>query len=129
MTQTKNLLLALTALVIGAFLGAGLTQLDQLVEQPTPVSVTLEAPATEGINRIDAIPADQPAEQAFESLAGTETFTAEQLAQIELAADRVCEGLTAGVPMVEIQAQLTASEGMDDAQARAFANEVAVSRC
>jgi hypothetical protein len=126
MTQTRTLIALITGLVAGLLIAAGIAALVNQVsaEQPPAVTVTEQADA-------DALAdqADLAAQVPFDSLAGTDGLTVGQLAEIELAADRVCEGLTAGVPMVEITRVLSEQQGLTDEQARDFANEVGVERC
>lgn len=69
-----------------------------------PVAVTA-APAVDPLVAV-AMPAADP--------------TPEQAETITLAGDLVCEGLTAGVPMVDLTAGLSARYGMGEEEARAF---------
>jgi hypothetical protein len=49
--------------------------------------------------------------------------------EVQAAADRVCEGLTAQVPVPDMVLTLTAQEGLTPGQAAAFVRAVSQTRC
>lgn len=124
----KNLTMTVLALIFGLAAGAGLTQLDELTEQPTPV-VVLAAPAQTMDDAVVQQPASATYDSPFDSLDGTEAFTPAQLTELNYAADRVCEGLTANVPLMVLADTVSAEQGLTDEQAHDFVAEVALERC
>lgn len=56
-------------------------------------------------------------------------YTRTQLRQVRAAADRVCDGITAGVPLVDMASRLSADTGMDDTQSRNFVTVVGQQHC
>jgi hypothetical protein len=59
---------------------------------------------------------------------GSESLTAEQAAQALLTADRVCEGLTAEVPVVEIERVVATEGGLSLSRAHDFVAAASI-RC
>lgn len=51
---------------------------------------------------------------------GTEALTADQAAEVFAAADRVCEGLTAGVPVTAMESEISTSGGLTLPAAHGF---------
>jgi hypothetical protein len=73
------------------------------------------------MTRIDAIPALQGAEAEFlTALAPGSDFTEEQARDLTSWAFKVCEGITAEVPVVDMADVLVREVGMTDAEARDF---------
>lgn len=135
MTQTQHprryALSLLAALVVISALGAlaAVALTVQLGRAATPADIPM--------HRIDAIPAAQavrtdtpipgtglvpaPVDEIVAAvLGGGETYTTTQAMQVHLAADRVCEGMTAGVPLVVIEPELVQEFGLDGATAHQF---------
>jgi hypothetical protein len=56
-------------------------------------------------------------------------WTQAQVTEVQAAADRVCEGLTAQVPVPDMVLTLTAQEGLTPGQAAAFVRAVSQTRC
>jgi hypothetical protein len=142
MTQTTNrrpfhytALLALAAALIcaiGALAAVALTV--QLSRAATP------APVAE-MHRIDAIPAEQfsvpgtapvPAEvdPLVAAVFGGQTdYTTVQADRIHQAADRVCEGFTAQVPLVVMEPELVQEFDMTGEQAHEFVQVAHAQQC
>jgi hypothetical protein len=134
MTQTKNrrrpfhytALLALAAALIcaiGALAAVALTV--QLSRASAP-----EVPA-DTMHRIDAIPAADaaPADDLLLAVLGQADYTPEQAAEIHLAADRVCEGFTAQVPLVVMEPELVQEFDMTGEQAHEFVQVAHAQQC
>jgi hypothetical protein len=104
------------AAVVAAFIGlAVLLAPGTASARPDPGSTTT-APAV----------SSEVLTAAFGGGAG---YTYEQVREIRAAADRVCEGIRAEVPMVDMTAALSTAYGLDDATARNFVTVVARAHC
>lgn len=77
-----------------------------------PAAATVEAPAP-----------------LLVALAPASDFTPEHAAVLVEAADRVCEGATAGVPVVEMADRLVVELSLTDEEARTFVNTAATVHC
>jgi len=132
MTQTFALAPALTrtqaaargALVVLATLAFGLMAL-LLMPNPGTQAQVVDTPAVE-FQRIDAIPVYQSV--AVELVPGAD-LTPEQVALVEQTADLICEGFTAGVPVVNMADSLVWNFGLTDTEARDFVNQVGNTHC
>jgi hypothetical protein len=125
MTSTRR-----TVLVFAAFVLCAAGVIAGVASIPVPTTHAA-APAAVEFSRIDAIPAAQPAADA-DALTGADAaflaelfgpatgYTPAQGAELVHAAHRVCEGVAAGVPVVDMATVLTADHGMTDDEARAF---------
>lgn len=124
-TRLRTLLCAVTGAGISAALG-----LIVALHAPT----TVDAPADVQplvMQRIDAIPAAQPAVDAgllAVAFGPGSDYTAAQAAEVALTADRTCEALRADVPTDAVTATLVRTTGMLPDQAHAFA-ELAAAGC
>jgi hypothetical protein len=141
MTQNaKTLTIALASLILG--LAAVLGILRAAEEMTAPIAdraaelsrqaAALEAPdstaeLTSGRGGIFELPV--PAVPATAQPTGAEPLTAGQIEQVRLATDRVCEGMTAGVPLVELEPALAAEFGLDGVLAHEFVKDVAWTVC
>ncbi len=138
MTRTRTAIALLVLLLCAAGVAFGVASI------PSPVAAPAAAPAVVELHRIDAIPADQPADQpaAFSGgaaaavadvpvadvdatflaqLFGPDTdYAPDHAAALVTAAHRVCEGITADVPVVDMAAVLTTAHGFTDDEARTF---------
>jgi hypothetical protein len=134
-TRTAQILSTLTALLvlsgIGAFMVVALTaQLGRASQVPAS-----HGGFTPAMHRIDAIPpvvdtstpipgtGVLPAETdelAAAVFGGGEIYTTTQDIEIHEAADRVCEGFTAGVPMVVMEPEIAREFGLDGQAAHDF---------
>jgi hypothetical protein len=56
-------------------------------------------------------------------------FTPGMLTEVRAAADRVCEGVTAGVPVMVMADTLAVEQGLTDPEARHFVNQAALGYC
>lgn len=120
MTQTRKtltLFAVLAYVAIGAILaGTALATVsaDRMVPAytaaPAPVQVTTQ------VHRIDAIPAE---------VEGTEPLTGDQYAAAQAAADRICEGMTAGVPLYLMDTAIAEEGGLSLEQAHQFVTTAA----
>jgi len=118
--RTALVLVALAiALAIGAVLGVAASPSGADAVQPAPAVVepapVVEAPAL----------ADDPFLGALLGDAGLP----ENAEELSLAADRVCEGFTAEVPLVVMADTIAVEFGVDDEQAREFVNLAGTIRC
>lgn len=120
MTQTRKIAAFLLTLSAAVVLTVGYAQL--VAAPASPVQVQPQS-------WVDTFRTEQAAPGGFDSLRGTEALSVGQLGAIEVAADQICEGLTAEVPVMVMADQLVRDQGMTDQQARAFVNEVATERC
>lgn len=145
MTQIRNTFAFV--LVVAAFIGLGTLLLSQGGQQQ-PAELTTQAQAAVQLAEINAMQAEHPSlvaasevtEQPATSALGTDfgivhlalgdaDFAPEQVAEILLAADRVCEGLTAEVPAQVMVDTLVAQQGLDAATAQAFVDMATDTRC
>lgn len=108
-------------LILAAALGAA-AGLLLAAHQPASAAPADVTPIV--MQRIDAVPAHQPADvdpalmaAAFGPGAG---YDAAAAAEVRLTADRVCEGITAHVTADDMLATLMRTTGMLPAQSRAF---------
>jgi hypothetical protein len=142
MTSTARTVLVFVAFVLcAAGVAAGVASIPAPGERAA-------APAVE-FHRIDAIPAAPLAAPATDPAGGSTAdplvdvdvafltdlfgpatgYTPEQAAELVLAAHRVCEGSTAGVPVVDMATVLTVDHGLTDDEARAFIAAAADAYC
>lgn len=126
MTQTRTYL-AFAALVL-AF--GGLSAL-LLPSQAAPAQAAAPAlVSAPDFHRIDAIPAVQAAElprvdpliarTLAAHVGDTGSYTTLQSIEAHLAADRVCEGMVDGVPLMEIADVVAEQQGLTDNEAHDF---------
>jgi len=125
MTQIRNIA---AALLLGTLALLGLTQL-----LPADTAPTAAAPAVAVVEQMHAVetPSGLGTDFGLVTVAlgeGTD-FTQAQVDEILLAADRVCEGITAGVPVVVMADTLVQTQGIGDEAARDFVNLAATTRC
>jgi hypothetical protein len=113
---------AVTALAFAAVLALGALLAAVLMPNPTAQA----APAVE-VAEVAPVVAE-PAAPFLVALLG-DSGTPENAGELLLAADRVCEGLTAGVPVVVMADGIAAEFGVDDEQARHFVNTAGVVHC
>jgi hypothetical protein len=116
--RTALVLVALAiALAIGAVLGvaASPSTADAVQAPAVEVAPAVEAPALD----------EDPFLLALLGDAGLP----ENAEELLLAADRVCEGVTAEVPVVVMADTVAAEFSVDDEQAREFVNLAATIRC
>lgn len=148
MTQIRTL--TAFALVVAAFVGLGALLLSQTGQQPA--ELTTQAKAAVLLAEIEAMQAEQQpalveAATAVEvpqveqtSALGTDfgivqlalgdaDYTPEQVTEIIYAADRVCEGQTALVPVPVMVDSLVAEQGLDAVTAQAFVDMALATRC
>lgn len=122
MTQTRTFLAFIAVVAAFGALAAFLLP----AQQPTAQAAV---PAVTDVHRIDAIPAVQAADlpQVDELVArtlaahvGDTAYTTTQSIEAHLAADRVCEAMIAGVPLMEIADATAAQQGLTDEEAHDF---------
>jgi hypothetical protein len=66
--------------------------------------------------------------RAGQFVPGTD-LTLDQAREVVLAADRVCDGMTAGVPLMDMADTLTVDLGLTDTEAHAFVRSAAQVNC
>jgi hypothetical protein len=109
--------LAAFALVVAAF-----ATLATILTSGTPATALQAAPAVE-------TPTVQ-VDPFLVSLVGAGVdLPADHAAELLLAADRVCEGITAEVPVVDMADALVRDLGLTDEEARHFVNTAAMVHC
>jgi len=124
MTQTaKTLTLIILTLIAGVIIGAGISSLSRtLTEEPAPVVVSNQVagqtPATTA-----------PAAAQLGEVEGTERMTPAQALEAEYTADRVCEGKTAGEPIVMLEQDVADASGMSLPDAHDFVERTLLTRC
>ena len=107
--------LLLTGVLAGAFAqipSGSVAQADAppAIAEPTPAPVEVLAPSVSGVDA-----------EFIVALVGPATDLApEHSLELVYAGHRVCEGFTAGVPMVDLADSLVAAHGFTDEEARAF---------
>jgi uncharacterized protein involved in copper resistance len=107
----RRALIVIAAVTLGIIGGLLLALSAPQAAQPVEFDrITLDAPATPA-------PAVDPVIEQL--MPGTEV-TPERAQQLAEAADRVCEGVAAQVPVVDMAATLSADLGLDDTEARTF---------
>lgn len=128
MTQTRTALTA-AALFLTLLALAGIGVLQSLAQpQPQDVAVVAVAAAEpEMAHRIDAIPDFSLSEVA--AFAPSVDLTADQAAQMLQVADLICEGMTAGVPLMNMADSLVWNQGLTDEEAHDFVRTVAQTHC
>jgi hypothetical protein len=124
MTQTRTTYAAF-ALLVAAF-----GVLASLLIPSAHAPAAQAASSVADVHRIDAIPAVQAADlpQVDELIAATLAqhvgdtgpYTTVQAEQAHLAADRVCEGMIDGAPLMDIQDAVATQQGLTDTEAHDF---------
>jgi hypothetical protein len=99
---------------------------DYRTEPAAAASVATEAPAEITYHRIDAIPEVQG---EVLTLAPDQDLTEAQATEVLLAADRVCEGMQAGVPLMDMAIEVQASQGLTGVEAHDFVKRAAQAHC
>jgi hypothetical protein len=123
MTQTASLRRYARYLALGLILlGLGLALAVGQHAQAAPAAVTY--------HRIDAIPVQHAGgtdvsgtldrQAALTAAAGAGELSPVQVARMNAAAQRVCEGWTAEVPLIDMDAALVRDEGLTPVQAHDF---------
>src|SRR4051812_3263380 len=104
---------------------AAVSQAPHRVDLGLPVKVDAPAPAA-----VAAAPSGVGTDFGLMQIAlpGGD-WTQAQVTEVQAAADRVCEGLTAQVPVPDMVLTLTAQEGLTPGQAAAFVRAVSQTRC
>lgn len=98
-----------------------------MVPSPGASQAVAAAPAEITFHRIDAIPTIQLNEVA--ALVPDADLSTDQLEQVSLVADQICEGITAGVPLMNMADSLVWNQGLTDTEAHDFVREVAQTHC
>lgn len=96
---------------------------------PADPAAAVQAPA---VSAAAAVQVQEPAPAAdpfLAALAPSSDFTPEQAAALSSAADRVCEGFTADVPVVVMEETLGAELHLTPAEAHSFVAAAAEARC
>jgi hypothetical protein len=122
MTQTF-IKTSIAAVLAACALLFGLADALQPHDASAHASVTSPTSAAIQYHRTDAIPpANTPVADPLVAavLGGDGLYTTVQADQVHLAADRVCEGFTAGVPLVVMEPELVQEFGLDGATAHEF---------
>lgn len=135
MTQTSQSFIRSTALLLAVCSALGVLA---LLLMPTPgsaasvISPVPPAPPATVIQRIAAIPAVQgyqlpEADELVMVVLGNEEsgqdvapYTTTQVIQIHAAADQLCAGMAAGVPLVTLEPELAQQYGLDGQAAHDF---------
>lgn len=127
MTQTfKNMfLLVLVAIAFGVLAVA-------LLPEPGSAAGTRVDPAG-ALHRIDAVPAaaavDVSDQLVLAAVGAGADVSAAQVTDIHLAADRVCEGFVAGVPVTTMEQVVAGEQGLTLGAAHAFVEAVHAVQC
>jgi hypothetical protein len=120
MSTTRRFVLA-AALTVGLLLGLALAY-----AWPADAAPAAPAPAVQ----VQTLTAPAPAADAFlMALVGPGTEVPANAEELLLAADRVCEGVTAEVPVMVTADTLAAELGLTDEEARHLVNTAAVTHC
>jgi hypothetical protein len=117
-TRTRS---ALTLTALALFLAAGAVAAVLALPNTDAAAVQVPAPVVKA-----------PAEQLdpfLVALIGEGVDFPANADELSLAADRVCEGLTAEVPLVYLADGIADEFGVDDTEARRFVNLAGVIRC
>lgn len=145
MTQTsKNLILGLTALILGLVLGAGVARLASTVTVDPASSAERQAVTLSAADSTDELTArgatTRTTAEKPSGMLGTDygivrvalgdaDFTQSQVTAVLASADRVCEGQRAGVPITTLEQGAAAASGMDMPTAHDFVALVLLVRC
>jgi hypothetical protein len=126
MTQTRTTYAAF-ALLVAAF---GVLASLLIPSAHAPAAQAAQAAPVADVHRINAIPAVQGDQlpQVDELIAATLAqhvgdtgpYTTVQAEQAHLAADRVCEGMIDGAPLMDIQDAVATQQGLTDTEAHDF---------
>jgi len=119
------------ALAIGALLGAtaGPTVDADAVQAATPAPTAVQ-PAEPAAPALPALPGYDAADPFLVELLGAGSdVTPERAVELLLAADRVCEAMTAGVPLIEVEPVLAEELSLSDEEAHEFARLAGWVRC
>ncbi len=111
--------LSLVALAIALALGAVLG-----VAASPSTADAVQAPASAVV--VESALDDDP---FLVALLGEATGLPANADELSLAADRVCEGFAAGVPLVSMTDRIAVEFGVDDEESRRFVNLAGVTRC
>lgn len=112
--------LAAFVLVVAALIGLGALLTSDYSSPVEPVSVSQAAVVSPAVTVLDPV---------LSAAFGDADFTEAQTQEVWLAADRICEGYTAGVPLMVMADQLVAEQGITDEQAHDFVRLVVQTRC
>jgi hypothetical protein len=95
-----------------------------LMLRPAPAEAVQPAPAPAVVHVTPETP-----DAFLRTLVGDGTHLPPNAEELSLAADRVCEGITAGVPVMVMADTAAAQLALTDEEARHLVNTAAVTRC
>jgi hypothetical protein len=123
------LVLAIT-LAIGALLGVAASPAPAAdAVQAAPVAAEPAAPSTTA-PALPSLPGYDASDPFLVALLGDSAdLTDERAVELLLAADRVCEAMTAGVPLVEVEPVLAEELDLSGVEAHEFARVAGWTRC
>jgi hypothetical protein len=129
MTVTRTLArrLAVAALLLCALAAAGIALLVTIAT-PEPAQVA-QAPAPAVVEPIAPAPVAPVTDPLLVALMPGSEVTPAHAEQLNLVADRVCEGWVAEVPLVYVRDGVAAELSISDEDARAFVDLVIETRC
>jgi hypothetical protein len=116
------------ALAVGALLGVAASPSGADAVQP--VAPAVDEPAVPAAPALPTLPGYDAADPFVVALLGPDTDASpERVVELLLAADRVCEGFTAEVPVVDLADTVAEELSLTDEEARAFVNTAGTVRC